>query len=230
MKPARTVITRAPALAVGAVHATWLQESPIHHEGMLEKSAIEILLLLPGIRLIEHQPFTVVLDVNGVDRKYTPDLRITFDDGSQVVVEVKPRVFVERNHWKFDRCAQLLWERGQSFYVFDDTRIDKQRARRAADFRSLARREVRCIELNRMLGWLHAPGVKTLAAAQAAGFDQLLVGHAIGRRLLTIGPDLNLAPETALRLMESQIGNLHLDRWLGGPPWPTDMATRPSPD
>ncbi|MDP3883661.1 TnsA endonuclease N-terminal domain-containing protein [Hydrogenophaga sp.] len=119
----RKVVTRTPHREVGIVNASWLLDHEIEHESHLEKRFIMIALSCPVVRDIVHQPFEIWL---GPDKtqKYTPDFLITLADGSKVVIEVKPEVFLDENKARLDAAKIHLSGLGYPFLVVTDKHID----------------------------------------------------------------------------------------------------------
>lgn len=119
----RKVVTRSPHREVGVVNASWLLDHDIEHESHLERRFIMIALSCPVLLDIEHQPFEIWL---GPDKthKYTPDFLITLADGSKVVIEVKPEVFLDEHRVRLDAARVHLSGMGYPFLVVSDKHID----------------------------------------------------------------------------------------------------------
>ncbi|MGC4366742.1 Tn7 transposase TnsA N-terminal domain-containing protein [Hydrogenophaga sp. R2] len=119
----RKVVTRAPHREVGLVNASWLLDHAVEHESHLEKRFIMVALSCPVVEDIVHQPFEVWLGDDKTHR-YTPDFRITFADGSRVVIEVKPEVFLKENQQLLTAVKNHMASIGHSFLVVTDKQID----------------------------------------------------------------------------------------------------------
>jgi hypothetical protein len=155
MKPTRKVITRSPHRSVGAIHEPWFQSTPIQHESHLEKQCIETLLLMPGIVQIESQPFAVEFTVEGRQRIYTPDLRVTLADGSQALVEPKGKPFVQAFRDLLDAgLREAVRSLSLPLYLVPSGLISKERANRASEIRSMARRTPPTGAMDALLSWM----------------------------------------------------------------------------
>ncbi|UXH77914.1 Tn7 transposase TnsA N-terminal domain-containing protein [Roseateles amylovorans] len=224
MKPARTVIHRSPHRKVGAIHAPWFQPEPIHYESDLERGAVEVMLLMPMARQIRHQPMTLNYELDGGLHRYTPDFQVTFVDGQEIVVEVKAERFVDEHRGKFDRCASQLLSGGIDFFVCTDLSLDDERIGRACALRDAARRAAPPEAVSTLLRWVQEAGRLQIGESLEAGIDLRVVMHAVGRRLLTVGPELDLASVNWLQLMEPEDGDLCCSSWLGSARWTENMA------
>ncbi|WP_133700400.1 TnsA endonuclease N-terminal domain-containing protein [Roseateles toxinivorans] len=224
MKPARQIITTSPHRSVGAVHASWLQDDPIHHESFLEKGGIEILLLMPMAAHIKSQPIKLIYVSEGKERTHYPDFQVRLKDGRHIIVEVKPSVFVDEHRHKFNSCSAQLARAGIEYYVCTEKSLDAERVGRAENLRDQARRAAPSDELAELLHAVRLGGHLLIADALAQGFNPQVIGHAVGRRLLTVGPSLELSPTNRLRLMENEDGHLRCSDWIGSPPWGAHVA------
>lgn len=217
MKPRRKVITRSPHRSVGAVHEPWRQSEPIQHESHLEKQCIEVLLLMPCVVQIESQPFSVEFTVEGRQRTYTPDLRVTLADGSQALVEPKGQPFVGAFR---DLLAAGLRDAIRSLslplYLVPSELIDKARANRASEIRSMARRTPPTGAMDALLSWMENQRRPTVGDAEQGGHPFGHIGYAVGRRLLSVGPSFDLSPQQPLYLASTH-EHIHIDDWLGYP-------------
>ena len=97
----RKVVTRVPHREVGVVNPRWLLDHGVEHESHLEKRFIMVALACPVVVGIVHQPLHIYLGPDETG-KYTPDFLIRFRDDDELIVEVKPEVFLEKNK---DRLA-----------------------------------------------------------------------------------------------------------------------------
>ncbi len=64
-------------------------EGLIQHESNLEKDFIYILKFDPHVISIQDQPVLISYLLKGKKRKYTPDFLVKYDNGNQVIFEVK---------------------------------------------------------------------------------------------------------------------------------------------
>lgn len=122
----RQIVTRSPVRQVGVVNPSWILDHAVEHESDLERRFILVALACPESVDINHQPFTIELNLgDGVISRYTPDFLIKLADGDQVVVEVKPEVFVKKNQAKFAAAKRHLQLEGLKFLVITDQSIDR---------------------------------------------------------------------------------------------------------
>lgn len=102
---ARKVVTRSPQRKVGYVNCRWFQNESIEHESQLEKRFVQCALLCPKLAHIKSQPFKLSISKKST---YTPDFLLTFEDGSQLVVEVKIAARMARHVKKFRIAQEML--------------------------------------------------------------------------------------------------------------------------
>lgn len=217
MKPARTVITRAPHRSVGAVHEPWFQSEPIQHESRLEKLCIEILLLTPSVVRIEHQPLKVEFEMEGKAHTYTPDLRVTLADGSQALVEAKGQPFEEDfQALLVGGLRHAIRSLGLPLYLVPSSSRSDEYALRTSELRSMARRTAPAGAIDALVAWVADQHRPTIGDAEQAGHPLGLIGYAVGRRHLTVGPSFDLSPQQPLFLVDEH-EHIHIDHWLGDP-------------
>lgn len=217
MKPIRKVIVRAPHRSVGALHEPWLQSEPIQHESQLEKRCIEILLLMPGLAHVQAQPLSVEFTTHGLKRTYTPDLRVTLHDGSKVLIEAKGLPFERKYRDLLDSgLREAIRSLELPLYLVLSGVISNERAARASELRSMARRAPPTGAIDALLAWVTDRQAVTVGDAEQAGFPLGHIGFAVGRRLLTVGPEFDLSPQQPLYLA-STYEHIHIDHWLGHP-------------
>lgn len=123
MKPKHKVVTRSPYRAVGLIACKWLQPEAIEYESQLERRFIQRVLLTPGIKRIQHQPFQIQYGPK-LENTYTPDFLLIFEDGKKIVAEVKPQKFVEKFSKMFDEINGILDAKYFDFHVVTDYQID----------------------------------------------------------------------------------------------------------
>lgn len=122
----RKVVTRNPSREVGVLNPGWLLAHPVEHESHLEKNFVMVALACPVVTDIVHQPVTLnLIHPGGETSKCTPDFRITFNDGCQVLVEVKPEVFVPEHQEKLDIALKQLDKEGIRFLVITEKQINE---------------------------------------------------------------------------------------------------------
>jgi hypothetical protein len=224
MKPPRKIITRSPHRSVGAVHEPWFQSEPIQHESRLEKHCIEILLLTPSVVRIESQPLTIEFGQAKKPRHYTPDLRITLSDGTQALVEPKGQPYEKRFRELLDSgLRDALRSFGLPLYLVPSQLLDPERTAQVSTLRAMARRAPPAGAIDALLAWMAQQTTATVGDAEQAGHPLGHIGHAIGRRLLTVGPSFELAPQQPL-FLTSSYEHLHPEHWLGYPGRAEDVA------
>lgn len=125
MKAARAVVTGSPHRMVGRVACPWLQDTPIEHESMLERTFLLAAISLPRLRRIQHQPFQLNLQLEADLRPttYVPDFALNFDCGSTAIVEVKHRTFVRKALPKLRAAAKVLAAQGHAFFLVTDIEL-----------------------------------------------------------------------------------------------------------
>lgn len=63
---------------------------PMHYRSGWERTIYTILEKAFSVKRYEVEPFAIRYQWMAVKRRYFPDLRVTFIDGSQIIVEIKP--------------------------------------------------------------------------------------------------------------------------------------------
>ena len=96
---------------------------------MLERDAIFHFEYHPLVLSYQEQPsIEIYYDQSGHQHKYFPDFCVTFRDGSELHVEIKPKCDLEtavvRN--KLQAVAQRFAEQGRGFRVMDEDTIRRQ--------------------------------------------------------------------------------------------------------
>lgn len=220
MKPARQVISRSPHRTVGSIHASWFQADPIHHESDLEAGIAKTLLLAPTVESIRPQAIKLTYWDGADERTHVPDFLVTLRDKRTAVVEGKPERFVPEHRQKFDACATLLRQRGVDYFVCTDKHADKARVARADELLQAARMAAPAEQLAELIAWVRTSGRATVQETLSKGYSEMLVEHAVGRRLLLTDPTLDLAPGSWLTTQETADELLCIEHWLGCSPWP----------
>lgn len=126
-----------PARKIGKSHlfvtgivATDKSEGEAAYEGTLEPRFMKLLIFdRDRVLKFEVQPVTIVYtDDSGKKRRYTPDILVTYRDGTKpLLAEIKPRRYLKKN-WKelkpkFRAALRHATEMGWRFKIFDETRI-----------------------------------------------------------------------------------------------------------
>lgn len=121
----RKVVSRTPHREVGVVNPSWLLQHPVEHESHLEKRFILVALSCPIVTDIVHQPMTLEL-IHGDDQveRYTPDFKVTFANGDQVIIEVKPEKYVSKHAKKLMAARRQLAAAGDKFEIVTENQID----------------------------------------------------------------------------------------------------------
>jgi hypothetical protein len=206
------------------VHEPWFQAEPIQHESRLEKHCIEILLLTPGVVRIESQPLAIEFKTGERQQHYTPDLRITLSDGTQALVEAKGQPFERRFRELLDAgLRDAVRSLGLPLYLVPSQLLDPERIAQASALRAMARRTPPFGAVDALLTWASRQSGATVGDAEQAGHSLGLIGYAVGRRLLTVGPSFDLKPQQPLFLTNAH-EHLHPDHWLGHPGRAEDVA------
>ena len=218
----RQVVTRAPFREVGIVNARWLLEQGVHHETFLEKRAIMNLLACPAVTNIEHQPLELMLEIDGVKHKYTPDFRVTLRDGRKVIVEAKADFFIERSRPTLDAAAAILCAEGTPFHVMTEKQIDRDGlSARAMLLMRYGRIQIadadalKCKQLLESTIDKRAP-VRDLVAQQ---LPETLIWGMVARHQLAIAAGLNLTTDEVVSLNTHQDCYVYFCEWLGTKNW-----------
>jgi hypothetical protein len=226
MKPTKTIITRSPREAAGAVTLEWLQPESIHYQQKFERAAVYILALVPGITRIVHQPIKVKLGLPERD-VYTPDFGLEFHTGEIAIVEVKPRVFIEKHTAIFDAAVEALKHQEMSFHVLYEQQLSPTRTRTAEHFAFLANRQAPQGEVDRLVKLIDNCGKLSFGGLEQHGFNVDIIGHAIGRRLLCMEPSLTLKKTTWVSSPRHCAGTYSPSYWLQAKPWGEEGVTLP---
>lgn len=120
----RKVVTRAPHREVGVVNPGWLLDHAVEHESHLERRFIMVALSCPVVVDIIHQPLHIELEPGGKSR-YTPDFLIRFKDDDELLVEVKPSVFVRKHAERLEQAHRRFALVGKKFLVVTEKHIDE---------------------------------------------------------------------------------------------------------
>lgn len=192
----------------------------------MEKRVIEVLLLIPDVCRIEHQPLKFEYRVEEKSHHYFPDFRVTFTDGRQVLVEAKGAPYIAKFQEKLEAGLRAaLLEQGLELYLVPSSKVDKPRAASIELLRSYARRQAPEERLQELRAWVNEQPGAAIADAVNAGFTSELIGVAVGRRLLTVGPSFDLSPEQPL-WDAATYEHVLLDDWLGYPGRAENLSPR----
>lgn len=216
----RQVIKRAPQLDVGWVSASWFLPEPIEHEGLLEKSMIELLLVTPMVGSIAAQALKLPPYGEGSRAgEHTLDFLVDLTSGERIAIEVKPKRKVNQYIEKFNRSAQVLREMGMTFYVCTNELLTKSVTKRTAYLREVARRVPDLKMLNELLAAIANEPV-SIKRLRELGINDQVIDYAIGRRLATLTSTIFLSDEALLCLVaKADISAVSIDDWLNEGPW-----------
>jgi hypothetical protein len=225
VRPARRVVTRSPHRSVGLVAAPWLQPQAIEHESELEKRFLDIAVVCPSVFCIHSQPF-VLADIAGGN--YTPDYLVRLRGGVELVVEVKPERFVERDRERFNAATAKLAERRIDFYVLNEHVLDERRSSQGRLWRRYAMAALDERMHAALSGLAAQPDGVSMADAVAAGIAMAVIYRALARRELLSVDALKLSTQSRLitpQSLEPCNERLYFDRWVGCTSWRPDMET-----
>lgn len=216
----RKVVTRAPHREVGIVNPRWLLDHGVEHESHLEKRFIMVALSCPVVVDIVHQPLQLTLGYeDGTTEKYTPDFKVTFRDQSSTIVEVKPRVFVEKHRRKLDQAKKQLEAEGQAFDVITDTEIDANglsaRALLLMRYARMQFSDQDAAEWMRLLNE-ECSGSAEVRALVEKGANEALIWNMVARHQFRIPIGINVTAQETVSINTIE-GDLHVYflQWFG---------------
>jgi hypothetical protein len=198
-----------------------LQNEPIEYESQLELRFVHEALLCPQVTTIKHQPFELSLK-HPRHKFYTPDYLLRLADGTSVVIEVKPQIFVAKYVDRFNVIAQTLAEKQLPFFVVTDSVIEwkKRHESAALMLRYLNWGEHSAVS-QRVQERLRTRGSCTVAQLQ----EELTISvetirHLIAKRQL-IPSCLSLSRDTTIRLKNSNDKNgiEQFSKWFNTELW-----------
>lgn len=112
--PEMLVPWRAPASYKGQKHLPghfWMSQTRqlIHYESRLEMAILKQLDFEEDISFVLAQPFELHFHVGASKRRHVPDFLVWRKDGARLLVNVKPKVFMDlpRNRDSFSACHRL---------------------------------------------------------------------------------------------------------------------------
>lgn len=202
----RKVITRSPHREVGTVNAEWLLSHPVHHESHLERRFIMTCIACPCVRDVEHQPEQIELPQDPAS-KYTPDFRVTFDDGEQVIVEIKPSKFVAKHQDKLDAAKKHYRSEGVEFHVITDKEIDSEGlGLRAIHLMSFARLWISAAQEEALLKDLqdNFEGSTQVRNLVVKGYPSHLIWNLVARQKLRMPPGINMTESETVAINQPQ--------------------------
>jgi hypothetical protein len=215
------------------VYAPWLQPEPIEHESQLEKAFVEVAVLCPAVRRIEHQPFWIDYELPGEarPRRHVPDYLVQLDN-ARLLVEVKPRRFLPKHCAKFDAVAPLVAKKGLPYYVITDDELPRATVEQAGLWRRYARSNVDRGAHQRLAARVDEGRPATLSALAEEGVALDVIYHMLGRRELRCVDGLGITPDSRLLSASTEElldERLFFDHWFNCSQWTENLATR-TPD
>jgi hypothetical protein len=222
-KSVRKVVTRSPHRSVGVIACSWIQNDCIEYESQLERRFLQRALLFPSLKKIFHQPFTIPYADKGKNLSYTPDFLLVFQDGSVVVVEVKPAVFVKKHEHKMKAAEIFLASKDCPFLTITDDEIDSEfYAKNSALLLRYARSTITDDVGARCFSFLHnqtgPTSILALMDGTAASLED--VYHLVGRGRLSMRIDIEITPDTIITLpnKEKNNGFIRFCNWFNATP------------
>jgi hypothetical protein len=223
--PQRAVITRSPHRVVGAVPIPWLQAQAVHHESHLEHCFIYAVCLFGGARALTHQGSAIDLPAG---HRYHSDFLVRFLDGSELLVEIKPRAFLGRVEARLNAVASCYHTQHRTFAVVTDAELLLPCFECLAPLAfHYARYEFPKPQLDQLLQRVHALGRRCLIADLIDPHEPATrppILHLIGRGRLRVSPTSWCGDHSPVAITsfvddgEIDVAHLFL-RWLGARPW-----------
>lgn len=125
--PARKVVTRS-GHGVRGFFPSVKNQRMVAWESLLERDAIVLFELSPGVIAYEEQPSVELYYDGSVPRKYYPDFALTLRNGSVAHVEVKPKKKLsnQRVYTRLHQIAANYQMQSRQFWILTDEEIRKQ--------------------------------------------------------------------------------------------------------
>lgn len=124
----RKVVTRSGKRFRGKFPSLKLNRM-VHWESMLERDAVLHFEYHPLVLSYQEQPsIEIYYDKNGEQHRYFPDFRLTFQDGDELYVEVKPARHLATKvvRDKLQAIAKRFEEQGRRLRVMTEDEIRRQ--------------------------------------------------------------------------------------------------------
>jgi hypothetical protein len=192
MKPSkRKVISRSPSHTVRLIHLPHVQPEPVEADSNPERYFVHIAALYPFIYKITDQPFSLELG----DKRYTPDFLLEFQDGSRIVVEVKPEYRMKDYKELFAQATEKLSCHGYGFLVAKDVDITRDElASRALRIRRYCKTSFNQQACKRVLRIVETSkrGVVMRELIDTHRISQALILHLIGFHKLYTNNNLSI--------------------------------------
>lgn len=202
----RKVVTRSPHREVGIINPGWLLDHSVEHESHLERRFIMVALACPVVVDIVHQPLHIWLGPDDTE-KYTPDFLIRFRDGDELIVEVKPKVFVGNQADKLAAATRKFHEMGKKFVVITDVQIDANGlGARAVLLMRYARMQFSDQEAADCMRILNdeCDGSEQVKSLVAKGVSEALIWNMVARHLFRVPAGLNINREERVSINLTQ--------------------------
>ena len=231
MKPSRKVVTRSPHRVVGLIACNWLQKLPIEYESQLEKRFIQKILLTPGVTEIIHQPFQIEYG-EALEKKYTPDFLITLQDGTKIVVEVKPEKFIPKFADTFDAAGDILQQRNFKFCVVSELQIDIKDEPESIDLLlryakgSFPHSDIEAVK--QFISCTIKREISIKETCDSTNSSIHLLFHMLGRRILRFSNEISTSINTLI-LGNSEgesDDNVFIPNWLNNTQWTANSRVR----
>ncbi len=205
MEPStRKVVTRSPTHTVRVIHLPHLQPEPVHGDSNPERFFVQIAALYPHTKSIKHQPFKLRLG----EKTYTPDFLLTFLDGTQLVVEVKPAEKMDRYQTLFDEARTKLQQHGLEFFVARDVDMTRDKlAARALQIRRYCKSRFSPAECQSALDAVgtRPNGMTIRELTEIHGIKKEVLLHLIGFKRLCSRKTLDISPQAKLINLDQYI-------------------------
>lgn len=215
----RKVVTKRPHRMVGLIPAPWKAKEALEHESQLEADFIKQILLVPGVEMVSSQPQTFVFSHSVAEvlkrKSYTPDFLVQFDDGAQLLVEVRHSARVQKDLDFFTQFGYLLQSAGISYAVVTDQCIQRKRSRvtNAGLLYRYARSERLVPDLNLECGQSFTFG----DLIDHCDGDQQMVYKTIARKKFDWNLNADIHRKTVLTQIKRRVGDecYHASHWFG---------------
>lgn len=125
--PTRKVVTRS-GHRIRGVFPSVKNQRMVAWESLLERDAIVLFELSPGVIAYEEQPSIEQYYEGTASRKYYPDFALTLRNGSVAHVEVKPKKKLSNKlvHARLNLIAANYQRQSRQFWILTDEEIRKQ--------------------------------------------------------------------------------------------------------
>jgi len=123
----RKVVTRS-GRRVRGVFPSAKNQRMVAWESLLERDAIVLFELSPGVIAYEEQPSIELYYEDSAPRKYYPDFALTLSDGTVAHVEVKPQKKLAKKDvaQRFNLIASSYQRQSRQFWILTEEEIRRQ--------------------------------------------------------------------------------------------------------